>query len=54
VLRADFETVIISSGLREGERVCLSPLETVVEGMRVRVVEENQTQELESSREGVS
>jgi len=40
VLRADFETVIISSGLNEGERICISPLEAVVDGMEVRVVEE--------------
>ena len=40
VLRADFETVIISSGLNEGERICISPLEAVVGGMEVRVVEE--------------
>lgn len=41
ILRADFETVIIRSGLREGERICLSPLETVVDGMSVRVVDKN-------------
>jgi len=40
VLRADFETVIVSSGLNEGERICISPLEAVVDGMEVRVVEE--------------
>ena len=39
ILRADFETVIIRSGLQEGERICLSPLDTVVDGMRVRVVD---------------
>jgi RND family efflux transporter MFP subunit len=47
VLRADFETVVISSGLNEGERVCISPLEAVVDGMEVRVVEET-TPELSS------
>jgi RND family efflux transporter MFP subunit len=41
VLRADFETVIISSGLDEGERICISPLEAVVDGMEVRIVEES-------------
>jgi RND family efflux transporter MFP subunit len=40
VLRADFETVVISSGLDEGDRICISPLEAVVDGMEVRVVEE--------------
>ena len=36
VLRADTERVIITSGLKPGERVCISPLDVVVEGMRVR------------------
>lgn len=36
VLRADTERVIITSGLKSGERVCISPLDVVVEGMRVR------------------
>lgn len=40
VLKADAETVVLSSGLEDGERLCLSPLETVVDGMHVRVVEE--------------
>ncbi len=40
VLRADFEAVIISSGLNEGERICISPLGAVVDGMEVRVVKE--------------
>jgi multidrug efflux system membrane fusion protein len=44
VLRADFETVIVSSGLQEGERICLSPLEAVVEGMQVRILDEERTQ----------
>ena len=38
VLRSDPETVIIETGLRSGERVCLSPLEAVTDGMRVRAV----------------
>ncbi len=37
VLRTDREHVYISSGLSEGERVCVSALEVVSEGMRVRV-----------------
>lgn len=36
VLRADSEKVIITSGLRSGEHVCISPLDAVVDGMRVR------------------
>lgn len=36
VLRADSERVIITGGLRAGEQVCISPLDAVVDGMRVR------------------
>jgi RND family efflux transporter MFP subunit len=37
VLRASQDEVVVGGGLAAGERVCTSPLETVVEGMRVRV-----------------
>jgi RND family efflux transporter MFP subunit len=37
VLRSTQDEVVIGSGLAAGERVCTSPLETVVDGMRVRV-----------------
>ncbi len=37
VLRALRDEVVIRAGLESGERVCVSPLETVVEGMPVRV-----------------
>ena len=40
-LRSTRSEVVIRSGLSSGERVCVSPLETVVDGMRVRVVEED-------------
>ena len=50
VLRADFDTVIIDSGLKEEERICISPLEAVVDGMKVRVVDE--TSQNSSSEEG--
>jgi RND family efflux transporter MFP subunit len=36
VLRADSERVVITGGLRPGERVCISPLDAVVDGMSVR------------------
>ncbi len=39
VLRIDREDVLIRTRLRPGERVCVSPIEAVVEGMRVRPVE---------------
>jgi multidrug efflux pump subunit AcrA (membrane-fusion protein) len=40
VLKTDPETVIIESGLENGERVCLSALDTAVDGMTVRTLEE--------------
>jgi RND family efflux transporter MFP subunit len=43
VLRKDSETVIINSGLEQGERICISPLEAVVEGMKVRVLNEDES-----------
>jgi RND family efflux transporter MFP subunit len=36
VLRAGREEVIIRSGLKDGERICTSPLDVVVDGMKVR------------------
>ena len=38
VLRAHGSEVVIRDGLRQGERVCVSPLQTVVDGMQVRAV----------------
>ncbi len=40
VLRTAGEQTILRSGLVAGERVCVSPIETAVDGMRVRVVGE--------------
>lgn len=40
VLREQADTVLIASGLRGGERICVSHLEVAVEGMLVRVVED--------------
>jgi RND family efflux transporter MFP subunit len=37
VLREADDQIYIQGGLRVGERVCISPLDVVVEGMRVRV-----------------
>lgn len=39
VVRTEKDAVVIGSGLAEGERVCVSPLDVVVDGMRVRTVE---------------
>jgi len=41
VLRATREELLVSGGLEAGERVCLSPLEAVSDGMLVRVAEED-------------
>ena len=41
VLRADEERAIIASGLSTGEQICLSSLDAVVDGMRVRVLTES-------------
>ncbi len=38
ILRADAEKVIVRSGLKSGDQLCLSPLDTVVDGMRVRTM----------------
>lgn len=39
ILRATRELVVVRSGLKEGEQVCLTPLEAVTDGMRVRTPE---------------
>ncbi|MDA1315785.1 MAG: efflux RND transporter periplasmic adaptor subunit [Acidobacteria bacterium] len=39
ILRTEREQALISSGLKAGDRVCLSILETAVDGMKVQVVE---------------
>jgi len=38
VLRTERENVILGAGLAAGDRVCTSPLEAVIDGMRVRVL----------------
>ena len=38
VARVDSETMVLSGGLKEGERVCVSQLDVVVDGMEVRTV----------------
>ena len=38
LLRADRDTVLVSAGLEAGERVCVSPLQLVVDGMKVAPV----------------
>jgi RND family efflux transporter MFP subunit len=40
VLRADGDSVVIRAGLAAGEQVCVTPLEVVVDGMKIRPVGE--------------
>ena len=42
ILRAEGDQVLIRSGLKAGDRVCVSPLETAVDGMTVRVMDGGQ------------
>jgi hypothetical protein len=39
VLRRDRDQVVVGSGLADGELVCVSPIQAVVDGMQVRVPE---------------
>ena len=36
ILRIEYDDVLVSSGLIAGERVCISPLQVVVDGMKVK------------------
>ena len=40
VLRTDFQSALISSGLEPGDRVCVSPVEAFVDGLLVKLVTE--------------
>ena len=39
VFRIEHDEVLVRGGLEDGERVCVSPLQTVVDGMRVQAIE---------------
>jgi len=39
VLRAERGRVVIGGGLSPGDRVCVSPLSAVIDGMKVRVID---------------
>ena len=39
ILRLENERVLIAGGLRPGERICMSPIQAVVDGMLVQVAE---------------
>ena len=38
LLRLERDDILVRDGLKEGELVCVSPLQTVVDGMRVSTV----------------
>ena len=40
ILRSTTDTVVVSSGLAEGEAVCISVLDTVTEGMTVQIIDD--------------
>lgn len=43
ILRLEHDEMLVDGGLEEGERVCISPLQTVVDGMQVTPVIEQDT-----------
>ncbi len=43
ILKAGYETAVLSAGLRDGERICLSPLAAAVDGMQVRLMVNQET-----------
>ena len=43
ILRLENERVLIKGGLRPGERICLSPLQAVVDGMPIRSIDDMET-----------
>ncbi len=50
VLRIDRDRVLVAGPLAAGERICVSPLQVVVEGMKVRPVEDQIDAGLEAKR----
>jgi RND family efflux transporter MFP subunit len=51
VLRLEGERLILRSGVEAGELVCVSPLEAVVDGMRVRTVMQSESMQTAAQRE---
>jgi RND family efflux transporter MFP subunit len=41
IMRLENDRVLIQGGLQDGERICLSPIQAVIDGMRVNVVAES-------------
>ena len=49
LLRLDRDQVLIRGGLQPGEMVCVSPIQTVIDGMRVKPITTNEAQKLQAS-----
>ncbi|MGI9290866.1 MAG: efflux RND transporter periplasmic adaptor subunit [Gammaproteobacteria bacterium] len=45
VLRTDYDSVYVDAGIEEGDQVCISPMETFVDGLLVEVVGEDAASE---------
>ncbi len=43
-LRTQGKEIVIRSGLKTGDRVCISPLDVVVDGMKIRIADETNAQ----------
>ncbi len=52
VLRTESDRVLIRGGVRDGDRVCLSALETQVDGMEVRILETGSSGAVVQEEEG--
>jgi len=52
VLRAERDVVLIAGGLENGELICISPMEAVTDGMRVRTGELPGTDDIAKREEG--
>ena len=52
ILRIASDQVYIQSGIETGERVCLSALETQVDGMEVRILESSSSGTVVQEEEG--
>jgi len=39
IFKNEKESVIVRGGIEKGETICISPMETVVEGMKVKIAE---------------
>lgn len=54
VLRIERENVVLGAGLAKGDRVCISALEAVIDGMRVRVLDDEKNIQAEGLAERTS